>query len=281
MTKLANINSLHTSTAVIPGKAEKFISGFSGGLSEQIKQVRKISTANGRALTKFAEMVIFLLEVTMQLSELDAASEQANQAAEYENEETRKWREISATTMEFARTALSAEQARALEVLEDLLSRGASLVQEPELQHRAIEKCWIPEAQETQSRIAALAFAAGPPGNSHLGDCSSPRSRADVEPPPSVLETPLPPPLPPLSAARPESARERAKAALAGLRSLPGPKEQASSYRQAPSSSAACLALRQQVRCAEKDRSSARALMDLARASVGDTVEVWQPQVCC
>jgi len=102
------------------------------GLSDAMVSVRSQCAVAGKGLTKFAETVLVLMDVTTQLAELDEARRQAGEAVANENAEARKWREISAQTMKMCRDNLVAQQLRTIEVLEDLSSRGGSIVTEAE-----------------------------------------------------------------------------------------------------------------------------------------------------
>jgi len=101
-------------------------------LSKQIADVRSMSADSGRFPTKFTETLLLLSEVTTQLVELDEALVKAAEEQEDEKSEAKKWREISMSTMKFAKTSLVDQQLRAIEILTNLSSRGASILKEPE-----------------------------------------------------------------------------------------------------------------------------------------------------
>jgi len=122
MAKVANIDAL------VAGQKHR----EAHGLEDQIVEVRTLCANSGCGLTKFATTLICLLDVTSQLSELDEAFRQAAQAVNQDDKETSKWREISMTTMKFAQSSLVGQQLRAIEVLQDLSSRGASIHKNPE-----------------------------------------------------------------------------------------------------------------------------------------------------
>lgn len=117
------------------------------------------------AMTTFAETLLVLLEVTSQLAELDATCQEAMQAPANENDDTRKWREISHSTLQFARTSLQDQQLRAIEVLQDLSERGGSMVTDPDQARSAdpLSKLIVPQIQ------AAGLGKGPPPGFSCVG----------------------------------------------------------------------------------------------------------------
>jgi len=113
------------------------------GLSEKIVAVRAMCTDSGRGLTKFATTLICFLEVTSQLEELDQASRQADHAVKH--------------AMTFARTCLAEQQLRTIEVLEDLISHGASILKDPEGQSSEATSVSV-------SKMSVPPGLSGPPG---------------------------------------------------------------------------------------------------------------------
>merc|ERR1719265_2612598 len=99
------------------------------GQPEAQAALRAWSAGRGKALTKFSETVLVLMQVTAQLAELEAVPQAAEGGSE--DPETLKWREISSKTLSFARENLVEQQLRAIQTLQDLSTRGASLAQEP------------------------------------------------------------------------------------------------------------------------------------------------------
>jgi len=110
MAKVANIDALMVGEADIQPL----------GLADKIVAVRAMCADSGRGLTKFATTLICFLEVTSQLEELDQASRQADHAHAVKH------------AMTFARTCLAEQQLKTIEVLEDLISHGASILKDPE-----------------------------------------------------------------------------------------------------------------------------------------------------
>jgi len=100
------------------------------GLCESITAVRAQIASAGKCRTKFAETMAVLLDVTAQLEELDEACRKAADVGQNEDAEVRKWRQVSETTMKFCKDNLIEQRNRAVEVLQDLSLRGASLVKE-------------------------------------------------------------------------------------------------------------------------------------------------------
>jgi len=123
MAKVANIDAL------VSGQVDF----ASRGLAEQMTAVRAMCTKNGGGgHTTFASTVGCLLDVTSQLAELEVALRDAAEASQRGDAQTRKWAQISLSTMAFAQKSLLEQQVRALEMLEELSARGASISKDPE-----------------------------------------------------------------------------------------------------------------------------------------------------
>jgi len=158
---MANILNID---ALVAGQAD--IATLS--LQQQIVAVRAMCVGSGRGPTKFAATLTCFLDATSQLSELDEASRHAAQVAKQEDSETTKWREISLSTMNFARSSLAEEQLRAIGLLEDLSCRGASIFQEAQGQN-SDAPCRA--ASKMALQLSAAPCLSAPPGLSALPDC--------------------------------------------------------------------------------------------------------------
>merc|ERR1719281_1957941 len=80
--------------------------------------------------TSFAKSMLDLLEVTSRISQLDEMVEEARSVGVEESPETRKWKEISTMSAQFARSSLLDRQLAAIDSLIDLGARGGSFVKE-------------------------------------------------------------------------------------------------------------------------------------------------------
>jgi len=85
--------------------------------------------ANGKD-TSFAKSMLDLLEVTARISQLEELVEDARSVGVEESPETRKWKEISTMSAQFARSSLVDRQLAAIDSLIDLGARGGSLLKE-------------------------------------------------------------------------------------------------------------------------------------------------------
>lgn len=122
---MAALSAVDNSTSMVNG-LQAAVTG--AGLPEMTAAVRELCKAG---VTPFAETLLMLLEVTVQLTELDGTSQEASTGYDGESAEARKWREISATTLQFCRDGLVEQQLRAIEKLQELSARGGSLVMTP------------------------------------------------------------------------------------------------------------------------------------------------------
>jgi len=133
MAKVATIDALVVGQTDVEARA----------LADKIVAVRAMCADSGRGLTKFATTLMCFLEVTSQLEELDQASRQADHAVKH--------------AMTFARTCLAEQQLRTIEVLEDLISHGASILKDPEGQSSEATSVSV-------SKMSAPPGLSGPPG---------------------------------------------------------------------------------------------------------------------
>jgi len=157
MAKVANIDALMVGEADIQPL----------GLADKIVAVRAMCADSGRGLTKFATTLICFLEVTSQLEELDQASRQADHAHAVKH------------AMTFARTCLAEQQLKTIEVLEDLISHGASILKDPEGQSSDASSVPV-------SKMSVPPGLSGPPGLASPPGLSSPMPNLEAPAAPSL-----------------------------------------------------------------------------------------------
>lgn len=177
------------STTVTSTGAAQMLAGFPAaaalGQPEAQAALRAWSAGRGKALTKFSEAVLVLMEVTAQLAELEAVPQAAEGGSE--DSETLKWREISSKTLSFARENLVEQQLRAIQTLQDLSARGGSLAEEP--------SCELPsKTMPTTSALPARADTGGmESGASDIESDTTPQGgtgAAGLKPPPGLAAPP-------------------------------------------------------------------------------------------
>jgi len=172
-----------TSTGTAP-----ILTGFPAaaalGQPEAQAALRAWSAGRGKALTKFSEAVLVLMEVTAQLAELEAVPQAVEGGSE--DSETLKWREISSKTLSFARENLIEQQLRAIQTLQDLSARGGSLAQEPPFDP-------LVKTAPTTSAVIARAETGGMESGTSDVESDAPQGDtggAGVKPPPGLAAPP-------------------------------------------------------------------------------------------
>lgn len=154
------------------------------GKPEAQAALRAWSAGRGKALTKFSEAVLVLMEVTAQLAELEAVPQAGEGGSE--DSETLKWREISSKTLSFARENLIEQQLRAIQTLQDLSARGGSLAEEP--------SCELPlKKAPTTSALPARADTGGMESGASDIESDTPQGGSGdvaLKPPPGLAAPP-------------------------------------------------------------------------------------------
>jgi len=146
-------------------------SGLSGVATMGVQHVRKFTEESPYGTTQFANALLSFLEVTCQLAELEENTQLL--AAVPTDDESRKTRQNSANMMQSAKESLVMQQLHVIDLLQDLSSRGGSLVQDSEeekLQIKANDK--RPSTELTMVDVHDLSTSCGESSGSDSEDWS-------------------------------------------------------------------------------------------------------------
>lgn len=146
--------------------------------------------------TSFAKSMLDLLEVTAQISQLDKMVEDAQSVGEEESSETRKWKEISTMSAQFARSNLLERQLAAIDSLIDLGARGGSLVKEASDRVDAgpLEASALPPMPVLPAKVSAGTGGDSPLASASEGEDAGPgatgAAKCVIAPPPGLAAPP-------------------------------------------------------------------------------------------